>query len=473
MEYSRFSKMMLIADLSLCCIWLLCVFHGSTGEPQCCRPVIWALPLLRIWLSFLIYRRSRMALAPIVMLTVLTVGVLSGRALSGNALFIDPLLLLLRIVPTFFGDSVITADNIQEITWTMSEYVVKVGIAFSVWLILIPLGVYVGRCFSKNEQGSFSLGKRAGLYAYIVAVIIVISLIVTVFRYSFVSVFMLSIFLMLIPVIFNKGKLDELLTEREQMFIMALVMSGVAYTCGVGYDDASTIAAILLSALFYVLVCRIIAHKVEYKDVLHVLSASFLFVCSQYAISMYRVILLLLSQGFMSVAMIRLTRSSGRYWTSAAVYVVIAVVLPVFSLGYNPCSVMEAGKVSHYDSYEYAPNGLMMVSGREGIGIRDRYGLILPPEYEAVEHLISSKPYCKVMKDGEWMIYDIVRQMLLTEERFADVIPCGEYTYKLTSASCDKYLIIPRRYSRYNDACVAVIADVLPTGCDDKNGFSE
>ena len=458
MERSRFSEMMLIADLSICCVWLLCIVHGVAGRQMWCRPVIWAVPLLRMWLSFLIYRRSRMALAPIVMLTVMTVGVLSVRAVSGNDLFIGPLLLMLRTVPAFFAESVITADNIQEITWTMSEYVVKVGIAFSVWLILMPLGIYVGRCcFVKNERGLFNVGKRVGLYAYIVAVIIVISMIVTVFHYSFVSVFMLSIFLMLIPVIFNNGKLDELLTKGELTFVMALVMSGIAYTCGIGYDDASTIAVLLLPVLFYGLIGHTMGLKVEYRDVLTVLSGAFLFVCSQYAVSMYRVILILLSLGLMSVAMIRLACLSGRYWTSAAVYVVMAVVLPVFSLGYNPYSVIDAGKVRHYDSYEYAPNGLMMVSGRNGIGIRDRYGLILPPEYEKVEHLIASKPYCKVMKDGEWMIYDIVRQELLSEERFTAVIPCGEYTYKLTSAAGDKYLKIPRRYSRYNDDNLAVI----------------
>lgn len=46
----------------------------------------------------------------------------------------------------------------------------------------------------------------------------------------------------------------------------------------------------------------------------------------------------------------------------------------------------------------------MLVCGRDGVGIRDRYGLILPPEYERVEHLIPSKPYCKVMKDGDLMV---------------------------------------------------------------------
>ena len=468
MEHSRFSKTMLVADLSVCCIWLLCVIHGVENGPVWCRPVIWAVPLLRMWLSFLIYRCSRMALAPIVMLTLLTVGSLSGRALSGNSLFVEPLFILLRTVPEFFGESLVTADNIQEIWWGMSKCDVKLGIISSVWLILLPLGIYIWRSIRKeNVSSSFGLAKRVGLCTYVSCTVIVVSMIVTVFHYSFVSVFMLGLFLMLIPVIFNKGKLDGLFTKGEQTFVMILVILGIAYTCGVDYCDASTIAVLVLPALFYALVCRCISREVEYMDILTVLTASFLFVCSQYAISMYRIILLLMSLGVMSVVLIRLACSTGRYWTAAAVYVTMAILLPVFSLGYNPYSVLDARKVRHYDGYEYSPNGLMLISGRDGVGIRDRYSLVLPPEYERVEHLVPSKPYCKVMKDGEWMIYDIVRQELLSEERFTEVIPFGEYSYRLDSASGTKYVIMPRRYSRYNDASIAHISDQPPTCQED------
>ena len=405
-----------------------------------------------------------MALAPIVMLILLLIGSMSGRALSGYALFMEPIFLMLRTVPKFFGESVITADNIQGIRLMLSQYDFKVAMISSVWLILIPLGIYIWRCIRKENVSSFfGLAKRIGLCTYISFTILVVSMIVTVFHYSFVSVFMLGLFLMLIPVIFNKGKLEGLFTNGEQTFVMTLVILGMAYTCGIDYCDASTIAVLVLPALFYALVCRCISREVEYRDILTVLTASFLFVCSQYAISMYRVILLLMSLGVMSVVLIHLASSTGRHCTAAAVYVMMAILLPIFSLGYNPYSVLDARKVRHYDGYEYSPNGLMLVSGRDGVGIRDRYGLILPPEYERVEHLIPSKPYCKVMKDGEWMVYDIVRQELLSEERFNEVIPFGENSYRLDSVSGTKYLIMPRRYSIYNDASIALISNQPPT----------
>ena len=146
-----------------------------------------------------------MALAPIVMLTLLVIGSVSGRALSGHALFMEPIFLILRTVPKFFGESVITADNIQDIWWKMSEYDIKVAIISSVWLILIPLGIYTWRSIRKENVSSiFGLTKRVGLCTYVSCTVIVVSMIVTVFHYSFVSVFMLGLLLMLIPVIFMR-----------------------------------------------------------------------------------------------------------------------------------------------------------------------------------------------------------------------------------------------------------------------------
>lgn len=194
--------MMLVADLSVCCIWLIFIMHNSIGTVWC-RPAVWAAPLLRIWLSFLTYRRSRMALAPIIMLSLLTLGSLLGRAMSGFALFVQPLLLMLQVVPQLFGESVITADNMQEVWSAMSGNTALIGIVVSVWLILLPLGIYIYRCFRKETvPSSFSVRKRVGLYAFLVGTFLVETFVVTDFRYVHIAI------LLFIPVIFNGGKLE-------------------------------------------------------------------------------------------------------------------------------------------------------------------------------------------------------------------------------------------------------------------------
>lgn len=457
MEHSRFSKSMLIADLFICCIWLIFIMHNSIGTVWC-RPAVWAAPLLRIWMSFLTYRRSRMALAPIIMLSLLTLGSLLGRAMSGFALFVQPLLLMLQVVPQLFGESVITADNMREVWSAMSGNTALIGIGVSVWLILLPLGIYIYRSVRKETvPSSFSVRKRVGLYAFLVGTFLLETFVVTDFRYVHIAI------LLFIPVIFNGGKLEGLITEDEKVFLIFLLLLEVACICALDYSLASVIMVMVFPAAFYTMGCRIAGKDIVYCDVLMIISASVLFIWGQYEINMYRLVLLLLSLALTAIVMMRFAISTRKYWIAAAVYVMVAVILPILSIGYNPYSVLEAGRVMHYDDYRYSPNGLMMVKGKDGYGIRDRYGLILPAEYDWIEHLIPSKPYCKVKKDGRWLIYDIERQELLSEEQFTDVMQCGELAYKLQSPCGDRYLLVPYRYSRFNDGCVAEIVDQLPS----------
>lgn len=457
MEHSRLSKSILLADLSVCCLWLMCIIHVSLGS-YLGRPVVWAVPLLRIWLSFLTYRRSRMALAPIIMLSLLTLMSLLGRALSGFVLFVRPWLLMLRVVPLVFGESVITAENIHDLSAALSDRTILLGIITSLWLILLPLGTYIYRHARKGlVPSSYSVRKRIGLYTFLSVCFFAETFVATDFQYYHL------VFLMLIPVIFNGGKLEGLVTQSEMAFIFFLLLLIAAYTCALDYSPASAVVVLVFPSAFYALACRVAGKDLHYGDVLLIISASILFILGQYLYEMYRIVILLLSLGLSAVALVRFAISTRKYRAAVAVYLMTAVVLPVLCIGYNPYSVLEAGRAMHYDDYEYSPNGLMMVYGRDGYGIRDRYGLILPAEYDWIEHLVPSKPYCQVKKDGHWLIYDIVRQELLSDEQFTDVVPYGELTYKLCSPDGDKYLLIPDRYSRLHDDSVAKISDYLPS----------
>lgn len=454
---------MLMADLFVCCVWLMCLVCGKTNGLWI-LPSLWIAPLLRMWLSFLMYRRSRMALAPIVMLLVFvarTFCVRNGALLF--TLFTDPLLTLLRSVPVLFGVPVVTAENMPDIWFAVHDYRFLIGTVASIWLVVIPLVIYIYRCVKKiNVPGVLGLRQGIGLCAYLVGVIVVENFVVAHFHYSHISVFILALLLMLIPILFNNGKLEGMLSKGEQAFIISLILSGMAYSFGISYNNASELAAGLLPAAFFAILCRLLDRKVRYDEVLFIISGSFLFVFSQYTLGMFRIGMLLLSLGLMAVPFIRVASSTMRYRSAVVGYVAIALFIPVFCIGYNPYSVLEARKICHYDEYDYSPHGLMLVCGEDGSGIRDRYELILPAEYKRIEHLISSKPYCKVETDGGWKIYDIVRQEFLSEEVFEEVIPYADLSYLLKSDAGDRYLIIPRTYSRFCDEKVAVISEQPP-----------
>jgi hypothetical protein len=235
----------------------------------------------------------------------------------------------------------------------------------------------------------------------------------------------------------------------------------IGYVCGFGMELKSAITVCTLPAAFFALVNWYVRREIAYKDMLLIVGASVVFWCAQYTTDMVRILLLLASLAIMAVPVIRFAIDTKKNWTSAGLYVIIALIMPVFCLGYNPYSVLEAGRTRSFKTDLGSTRGLLYVQSDDNVGLRDRYGVILPVKYERVELLTPSKPYCKVMKDGKWQIYDIERHELVSEEWFEDIIPCDEYVYRLKSQNGDKYLLLHWSYSRY-DRQRTVIVDEMP-----------
>lgn len=63
MDNSRFSKITHIADLVICSVWLLLVAHEGVNG-RMINPFILLFPALRIWISFLMKRQSKLMIVP-------------------------------------------------------------------------------------------------------------------------------------------------------------------------------------------------------------------------------------------------------------------------------------------------------------------------------------------------------------------------------------------------------------------------
>ena len=214
--------------------------------------------------------------------------------------------------------------------------------------------------------------------------------------------------------------------------------------------------------VFFTLMNWHVRRETAYKDILLIVGASVVFWCAQYTTNMVRILLLLTSLAMMAIPIIRYAIDTKKNWASAGLYVIVALIMPLFCLGYNPYSVLEAQREWHFDKYSWSENGLLCVRRGDVGGLRDRYGVILPIEYDRIELLTSSKPYCKVRKNRMWQIYDIERHELVSDEWFEEVIQCDEYVYRLKSQNGDKYMTIQWYYSRYDEEQSAVISDELP-----------
>lgn len=458
MEKSRISKFFTVADLVICSVWLLLVAHEDISGWMI-NPFILLFPALRIWISFLMKHQSKLMVVPIVFLALLTSCMFLDRS-PKYLLFVGPWETLLTSVCALFSIDSVHSIEVQELVGDVCKNILS--IVGYVWLAIYPLAMYIYKRAKKQlVPGSMGIWKGVGLCAYIIGCTIVSSIVLSVSYKTTIGMAVLAFMLMLIPAIFYHNNIKEMFTRAETAYLLTLAIFAVGYLCGIGLELKSAITVCVLPAVFYTLMNWYVRRETTYKDILLIIGASVVFWCAQYTTNMVRISLLLLSLALMAVAVIRFAIDTKKNWSSAGLYVMIALIIPVFCLGYNPYSVLEASRAWHFDKYGYSQNGLLCVrSGNVG-GLRDRYGVILPLEYDRIELLDSSKPYCKVRKNRMWQIYDIERHELVTDEWFEEVVQCDEYVYRLKSQNGDKYLSLRWCYNPGGEQ-TARIVDEMP-----------
>ena len=459
MDNSRFSKITHITDLIICSVWLLLVAHEEISVWMI-NPFILLFPAVRIWISFLMKRQSKLMIVPIVVLTLLASCMFLDRS-PWYLLFVRSWETFLTSVCALFSIDSVRSIELQELVSNVCKNILS--IVGYIWLVIYPLAVYIYKRAKKQlAPGTMGIWKCIGLCAYFFCCTIVSSIVLSISYTTTIGMAVLVLMLMLIPSIFYHNNIKEIFSRGEVAYLLTLAIFAVGYVCGIGLELKSAITVCTLPAAFFALMNWYARREITYKDILLIVGASVVFWCAQYTINMVRILLLFTSLAMMAIPVIRFAIDTKRSWASAGLYMMIALIMPVFCLGYNPYSVLDASRVWHFDKYAYSKNGLLCVSNGTIAGLRDRYGVILPLEYDCIELLDSSKPYCKVGKNRMWQIYDIERHELVSDEWFEEVVQCDEYVYRLKSQNGDKYMTIQWYYNRYDEEQSAVISDELP-----------
>ena len=459
MEKSQISKFFTIADLIICSVWLLLLAHEEISGWMI-NPFILLFPALRIWICFLMKRQSKLMIIPIVVLTLLASCMLLDRS-PRYLLFVGPWETLYTSICALFNMDSVRCVELHELLGDVCKNILS--IVGYVWLVIYPLAMYIYRRLKKQlAPGSMGIWKGVGLCAYIFGCTIISSIVLSVGYKTTIGMAVLAFMLMLIPAIFYRGNIRGLFNRGEITYLLTFAMFGIGYVCGIGLELKSAITVCVLPAAFFALMNWYIRRETAYKDILLIVGASVVFWCAQYTTNMVRILLLLASLAMIAIPVIRFAIDTKKSWASAGLYVVVALIMPVFCLGYNPYSVLEASRAWNFDKYYGSPDGILCVRAGDTGGLRDRYGVILPVDiYDRIELLTPSKPYCKVRKDGMWQIYDIERQELVSDEWFEEVIQCDEYVYRLKSQNGDKYLSL-RWYYNPDGEQTAKIVDELP-----------
>jgi hypothetical protein len=210
------------------------------------------------------------------------------------------------------------------------------------------------------------------------------------------------------------------------------------------------VGALALPVLLLYVTMRFEDMPFQSRDALILVTGSFVFWWAQFFDHELRIIALALN--LCCIAYVCFLK--GLNWkTLLFVPLAIAVFIQPLCIGYNLYTATHVGMRSKYRYYDRAINGLWVVDdGKDKLGIRDRYGMVLNADYEEIYQLQPSKPYVKVLKNGRWGVYDLEQHRMDIAPTYTDIIQKGKYTFLLLdeeNPKNNKYLTMFVHYYRY------------------------
>ena len=455
MNKTTLPKIQLGIDLSLCSMCLLLTLHNYTFALT--MYLFW---MLRIWTSLLMYRRSSMAVYSIGMSAIVCLLVFPF-----SPYIIGMLQDVVKVVTSLFGGDgrmlvhEIRMDARDGEYWNALCNVV--GCITYLWLVVSPLVQYIVLSVKKRVvQSSWSMRRSLLLCLYLVGVMFLV--VISGYK-DFLSFLVAALGVYALPYLFKEIDLKHLLTRGEASYIMLLLVLIVCYIAGSDISRQAVVAVVSLPAVCYAIFNYSCCRRPPYQEITLVVLGSMTFWMAQYTTDMLRILLLLLSLGLIGVVLGKFVNATHRKWRGVVLYLFVAFIVPISCLGYNPYSGMHVSRHYDYVGYLWGERGLMRVYGRDGFGLRDRYGMVTPLQRGSIEFIDSWKPFVKIGSRGlGWNLYDIERQEFITDVLYEDIQPYGENVIRLQKDSCYHYVVYEKYYSWGDEKMQYVVTDSIP-----------
>lgn len=455
MNKTTLPKIQLGIDLSLCSMCLLLTLHNYTFALT--MYLFW---MLRIWTSLLMYRRSSMAVYSIGMSAIVCLLVFPF-----SPYIIGMLQDVVKVVTSLFGGDgrmlvhEIRMDARDGEYWNALCNVV--GCITYLWLVVSPLVQYIVLSVKKRVvQSSWSMCRSLLLCLYLVGVMFLV--VISGYK-DFLSFLVAALGVYALPYLFKEIDLKHLLTRGEASYIMLLVVLIACYIAGSDISRQAVVAVVSLPAVCYAIFNYSCCRRPPYQEFTLVVLGSMTFWMAQYTTDMLRILLLLLSLGLIGVVLGKFVNATHRKWRGVVLFLFVAFIVPISCLGYNPYSAMHVSRHYDYVGYLWGERGLMRVYGRDGFGLRDRYGMVTPLQRGSIEFIDSWKPFVKIGSRGlGWNLYDIERQEFITDVLYEDIQPYGENVIRLQKDSCSHYVVYEKYYSWGDEKMQYVVTDSIP-----------
>ena len=171
--------------------------------------------------------------------------------------------------------------------------------------------------------------------------------------------------------------------DKQTKIISAiLIVMLISFITGFSMSAAACqLMCISTAPVTYWLICRYNSVKTEKLWML--VMAMAIFWCAQITSGVWRCFMLLISMGMVTYVGIILSHKMKDGLMAIALILYLGVMLPSFSIGYNQYACIKYAR-SGFHYLEPFRGILYITDGNGQYGLRDRYGMIIEPEYETI-----------------------------------------------------------------------------------------
>ena len=348
---------LLLFDLAICSVWMLSLLGGRMSWTHPALLLLALAIVLRFIVSHSLYHREKRSWLPLCLFLALTVLMAYGEIYANAS----------TIVHYAF---ILTGFKYSRVACRIIEVVL------GLWLFVFPLVYFLSLLFRKQLERT-SLRWRD-----------------------------------LFGGILWHDRLARTCSSI-QMVMLTAFLTGLSM-------DARTCQIMCLTAVpvTYWLLCRYNKVRADRLWVLVISMAVFWY--AQLFAGAWRVSMLLVSFGFVVYVGTWLYRNTKNNLLAIVSVLYLSMLLPSFSIGYNQYACLNYARKGFYHLASFPGIFYITDDTREMYGLRDRYGLLIEPEYERIRKSDKDRDYIwrcvyVLQKDGYNRYYDVYNNEFILE----------------------------------------------------------
>ena len=363
-----------VLDLLVLALLMVCINHTMVYETGWGFLALDVALLLRFNSTFLLYRRERMSIIPIALFTIL----FGYVVLSGD--FQNTIFRMSEHPSIVLNTQPLDNDRFVSIRYPVVEFLVRCIIY---WAWLMPIAVYAVLAISlRTVNNQYKWYHFAGLAIF-------------------------------------KDKAGKLLVN---MCVVAIIALLIGYTMD---EMLSFYALMVLPMVAYYLLNKYVGRKVHWLEYVLLGVGLYVFDKAQYKVDNERVEYLIASAAIILAVCVWMLYKTKKVAASIFALVVIAVILPGLSIGYNIYQSLEGARSMNYvnpgmqKGYMYIRR-VENVNGKHKMrmGIRNRYRTTVPCKFNIIlpDDFYSPFALCKNEK-GDSVYYNVEAGYIFEKEK--------------------------------------------------------